>query len=380
MTPTSPAPEQLLKLTVKPLNINLLGLEVKSDPIVVNILTQGGDGKLLGNLLGGIRTLINVDGVNAALNNVLSATVDIVNSARLEVLGVGSGAFDNAEEKITPVLDVFVAPVRLDLLGLVAVTDPIHLTVTAQSGQGRVLGNVVTELANLFNPPLPDRLDLDFVNIKLADLLRRLNEQIPGINPAPLPSVKLGAGQFLAVTLPPLDLNLLGLLVKTSPITGNATSHTGGGLLLGNLLTTALNTLGANPQNLTGINNNLNAILAKVFGVLNASRLVLSGDVLGTLPNVLQTLAQPTLISSTAGSRAQILNLVISAGAKSAPPVDVNLLGLQVTTSDIDADIIAETGEGKILGNLLYNVSNLLNPDGLTSLLFLLSQVSKLSL
>src|SRR5437868_159824 len=57
VTPAATAPEQLLKLTVKPLNLNLLGLEVRTDPIVVTLLTQGGDGKLLGNLLSGIRTL-----------------------------------------------------------------------------------------------------------------------------------------------------------------------------------------------------------------------------------------------------------------------------------------------------------------------------------
>ena len=34
-------------------------------------------------------------------------------------------------------------------------TTAIHLTITAHSGDGLILGNVVTALANLFNPPLP---------------------------------------------------------------------------------------------------------------------------------------------------------------------------------------------------------------------------------
>ena len=56
-----------------------------------------------------------------------------------------------------------------------------------------------------------------------------------------------------------------------------------------------------------------------------------------------------------------------------APPVDVDLLGLHVTTSDIYARIFAETGEGDILGNLVYNAANLLNPNGSLTLLTLLA-------
>jgi hypothetical protein len=53
--------------------------------------------------------------------------------------------------------------------------------------------------------------------------------------------------------------------------------------------------------------------------------------------------------------------------------VSVDLLGLLVTTSNIDATLSAYTGDGKILGNLLYNVANLLNPgSSLLSLLLLL--------
>jgi predicted RecA/RadA family phage recombinase len=375
-----PAPEQLLQITLKPLNLDLLGLEVHTDPIIVTLSSQGGDGKLLGNLLTGIKTLVNLDGVGNALNNVLSTTVDLVNSIDLSVLGVGSGVLDNADEAITPVLDLFVAPVHLDLLGAVVDTNPIHLTITAHSGQGQVLGNVVTALANLFNPPLPDRLDIDFLNGKLATLLDQLNQQIPGISPAPSPPVTLGPGQFLELTVPPLDLNLLGLALQTSPITVNATAQTGNGLLLGNVLTVALNTLGATPSNLTGLNTNLNALLAKVVGVLNAARLNLSTDILGGLPSILQSLALPNLIATTPGASSDVLNLIISAGTTSSTPVDVNLLGLQVTTSDINAKLRAITGNGQILGNLVYNVANLLNPGNSSTLLMLLTQLSRLGL
>ena len=54
-----------------------------------------------------------------------------------------------------------------------------------------------------------------------------LNEQIPGIAPAPVPPVPVSDGQILSVTVPPLDLNLLGLKLETSPITVNARADDG---------------------------------------------------------------------------------------------------------------------------------------------------------
>src|SRR5205085_1675719 len=121
----------------------------------------------------------------------------------------------------------------------------------------------------------------------------RLESQIPGITPASSPPVQLTADQFLQLTVPSLNLNLLGLLLQTSPITVNAFAHTGDAQLLGNVLTTVLNTVGATRQNLTGLNSNLNRLLADVIGVLNASALVLSSGALSSLPSVLQTLALP---------------------------------------------------------------------------------------
>src|SRR5205085_250648 len=56
---TTPAPQQLLQIDLKPLDIDLLGLKVASDPITVTIAAQGGDGKLLGNVLSAVSTLIN---------------------------------------------------------------------------------------------------------------------------------------------------------------------------------------------------------------------------------------------------------------------------------------------------------------------------------
>ena len=162
-------------------------------------------------------------------------------------------------------------------------------------------------------------------------------------------------------------------VVKTTQIQVNANAQTGNGLLLGNVLTTLLNTLGATPQNLTTLNANLNALLAKVVGVLNASSLVLSADAVSSLSQVLQMLALPNLVNQTGTASAPILNLAIASNDGTTPPVDVNLLGLIVTTSNIQAQLLAQTGDGQILGNLLYNVANLLNPGGSLNLLTILN-------
>jgi predicted nucleotidyltransferase len=385
-----PAPplEQLLQIELQPIDLNLLGLEVKADgslpddttpdPILVTLSAQGGDAKLLGNLLGAISTLVNLPAVESALNNALGTVVDLVNSVQLSLPPgtVGTGPFDTGTPSDTPVLDAFVAPVHVDLLGLLVDTSPIHVTITAHAGDGLVLGNVVADLAHLFDDTTGP-LNVDTINTLLGNLLNDLNAQIPGITPAPIPPVSLGPDQFLELTVPPLDLNLLGLLVKTSPITVNAFDQTGNGNLLGNFLSSLLTTIDATPGNLTVLNQNLDALLAKVVGVLNAADLTLSQDAISALPAVVQTLLSPVLISPTPGATAPVLDLRIASPAGTTP-VRADLLGLVVTTSDVRARLLAQTGDGQVLGNLLYNAAHLLDSGNALSLLFLLTELAGL--
>jgi hypothetical protein len=167
-------------------------------------------------------------------------------------------------------------------------------------------------------------------------------------------------------------------MLQTSPIDVNASAESGDGLLLGNVLTTALNTLGATPQNLTGLNDNLNAVLAKVVGTLNAGHIAIPSGAIASLPNVLQTLALPSLIAPNPGATASILDLLIASQTAGGAPVDVNLMGLHVTTSNVSVNLSAATGDGQILGNLLYNTSHLLDPGAPSTLMFLLTQLGQL--
>lgn len=368
--------EELVTLELPALDVDLLGLNISSSPITVTVSTENGDGKLLGNLLETVTGIINVDRINEALNNVLSATVQLLNSVDLDVSGVGTGEFDNAPVSSTKLLDLQVAPVHLEVMGAHVTTSPIIITLTANAGEGLVLGNALTALTDLLNPPLPDELDLTFLNQRLDELLQDLNEQIPGIAPAPLPPPTLADGQVLSLTVPAIDLNLLGLVLETSPITVDAHAHTGDGLLLGNIATVILNELEATPQELSELSGNINEVLAKVVGVLNASTLTLPDDALDPLSDAIERLALPNLITATPGASAPILDLVIASTDGATPPVQVDLLGLEITTSDIDAHLTAVTGEGQVLGNLLYNVANLMNPGGPAALIALITDVA----
>lgn len=380
-TPTTTTTEgatTILDLVLNPIDVNLLGLQVKTSQINIRVSAQPGSGKLLGNLLDTVGGLLNLQGVNNALNNVLANVVTLVNGASLSVSGTSTtGPLGSAQGATdVQVVNVQVAPVHLDLLGATVDTSPIQLQIIAHPGDGQILGNVVAGLSNLLNGLGPDgKLDVPFVTGRLRALNSQLDAALPGI-PAPVPAptdTTFPAGrEVLDLLVPPIDLNLLGLRLQTSTIEVNATAQTGDGKLLGNLLNGLLNALSATPEQIDALNGELNRLLARVVGVLNNASLLLPPDIVGTLTQVLQTLALPTLVTATPGATVPVLDLIV-ATPDTSPPVTVDLLGLVVTTSDIEAQLSATTGDGQILGNIVYNTAHLLDPGGLPGLLSILN-------
>jgi len=80
----------------------------------------------------------------------------------------------------------------------------------------------------------------------------------------------------------------------------------------------------------------------------------------GTTTSVVQTVSMAAQVGT---STCQILHLDLG-------PLNLNLLGLQVSLNQIVLDITAQSGAGNLLGNLLCGVANLLNnPSGLATLL-----------
>ena len=132
-------------------------------------------------------------------------------------------------------LELFVAPVHLDLLGALVTTSPIRLSVSASPAHGLVLGNVLTALSNLFN----DR----------PRAAQHRRSQRPAGGPAGRPAraapehqlrsrsppPTLAEGDVLALTVPAIDLDLLGLMLKTYADHRQRASREGDGLLLGNV-------------------------------------------------------------------------------------------------------------------------------------------------
>lgn len=169
------------------------------------------------------------------------------------------------------------------------------------------------------------------VNISLAP------DQTPGTCPV------------LDLALGPINLDLLGLVVETSPICLNITAIPGGGLL-GDLLCSVANLLngglslgqilgGQGLPTLPGLTTaQLTNLLGGLTSLLN-----------GVLPNLLDAVG--TAITQGAGNVCDILHLELG-------PLDLNLLGLEVMLDDcsggpVEVDITGERGQGNLLGNLL---------------------------
>jgi hypothetical protein len=76
----------------------------------------------------------------------------------------------------------------------------------------------------------------------------------------------------------------------------------------------------------------------------------MNGTVPGTAPAV----------AGAGGAACDILHLVLG-------PLDLDLLGLQVHLDRVVLDIVAQSGAGQLLGNLLCAVANLLNSGGTLS-------------
>ena len=154
-----------------------------------------------------------------------------------------------------------------------------------------------------------------------------------------------GPCPILDLQLGPIDLNVLGLRVLTSPICLDITAQPGGGLL-GDLLCSVANLLQS------GIA--LPDILSQLQALGTLDRL-LNG--LTALLN--QVVNQITANTSLVGASCSVLSLALG-------PIDLNLLGLVVELDDcangpVTVDITAIPGGG-LLGDLLCGLgSNPLN-------------------
>jgi len=178
-------------------------------------------------------------------------------------------AMPNAADPTCPILDLSLAPIHLDLLGLNVDTSAICLDVTAHQGGG-LLGDLLCGIANLLNGGTPLSAILGNLNAtQLSTLNTGLTQLLNQVVFTPLGSSSAFAGAacpVLHLSLGPVDLNLLGLEValdncNNGPVTLDITAVPGAGNLLGNLLCALTNLLNGGA--------NIAAILALLHQIAN---------------------------------------------------------------------------------------------------------------
>lgn len=161
--PTCP----ILNLTLGPIHLDLLGLDVDTSPICLSITAQSGPGNLLGNLLCDVAHLLD-NGLSlgqilgtlrpAQLGRLERGVTNLLNDVFRDLTAPSavSGVTPAQAQGTTEILHLSLGPLDLNLLGLDVHLDdcsggPVTLDISAVSGPGNLLGNLLTDLANLLN-------------------------------------------------------------------------------------------------------------------------------------------------------------------------------------------------------------------------------------
>ena len=171
----------VLDLSLGPINLSLLGLNVDTSPICLEITaTQGGG--LLGDLLCGIANLLNG---GTPLADVLAALtqpqLDTLNTGLTTVLNQVLAQATSSNAVIGAscnVLNLAVGPLDLTILGLnVSLDDcsggPVTVDITATPGGG-LLGDLLCSLGDLLNVQRPNQTAILNVLTNIARVIGRL--------------------------------------------------------------------------------------------------------------------------------------------------------------------------------------------------------------
>jgi len=141
--------------------------------------------------------------------------------------------------RICSVLDLNIAPIHLELLGLIVDLDRVHLTVTADSNGG-ILGALLCGLAGNSSLATPATASQLTQAAQTSGLSSGAGFEVPlassNVQPQALPPVPAGVCTVLDLPIGPLDLSLLGLMVHLDTVHLVITAEPGPGNLLGNLL------------------------------------------------------------------------------------------------------------------------------------------------
>jgi len=120
-------------------------------------------------------------------------------------------------------------------------------------------------------------------------------------------------------------------------------------------------------QGVDTLGNALSAVFTLQSFANQGNQLMASGVLNGTITSATGTVTQVTNQSATlpvSGITASCPILSLTLG-----PLNLNILGLQITLNQVVLNIVAIPGNGNLLGNLLCAVANLLNGNNLTGIL-----------
>jgi len=175
----------ILNLEIGAIHLDLLGLNVDTSDICLDITAQPGPGNLLGNLLSGVAGALDsgtplgdilgdlsaddLETLTTGLTDLLNGVFDAVLSSGGTAGGVAGAAAQQAGST-TDILNLSLGPVSLNLLGLQVDLDdcdggPVTIDVTADAGSGNLLGNLLSSVAHLL-----DRDPGNAINAKLNKL------------------------------------------------------------------------------------------------------------------------------------------------------------------------------------------------------------------
>lgn len=135
----------ILTLNLEELNLNLLGLNVHLEKVVLNVTGQA-HGGVLGSLFCSLAHAQVKAGRVAAVSRINRA-ITRTGAVRPISFTLGIRASAAAAGPTCPVLDLVLGPLNLNLLGLVVDLNKVHLTITAEP-TGGVLGTLFCGLAN----------------------------------------------------------------------------------------------------------------------------------------------------------------------------------------------------------------------------------------
>jgi opacity protein-like surface antigen len=133
---------QVLNLQIDKLTLNLLGLHVDLDKVVLNI-TANSRGGVLGSLFCALA------GKTIPLGKAAVKLTHAANHSGLATHGITFGVPASQGRTAAPgpckILDLVLGPIHLNLLGLVVDLNQVHLQITAAPGEG-VLGDALCSL------------------------------------------------------------------------------------------------------------------------------------------------------------------------------------------------------------------------------------------